>query len=186
MKWASECTASHTAANVLEGPPNFSPNAISLGHGDHRTCDKVMTIGRKTSESRRGKRKEDRNYRSKTYGRLGQLSLPGGLTNKRNFVKRVVSCAYFLLVVSICLFFVRFSLPAFLRINVIILPIIIIIIIANIALQNLLALDLRYYLVVKATEYDGGIHKFAFKLFKYGAHVDQHYFYCRTEHELMR
>jgi len=53
-------------------------------------------------------------------------------------------------------------------------------------LQDLGAIDLRHYLVVRATEYDGGIHKFAFKLFKYGAHVDQHYFHCRTEHELMR
>ena len=48
------------------------------------------------------------------------------------------------------------------------------------------AIDLRCYVVVKAIECGGGTRKFAFKLFKYGAHVDRHYFYCRTESDMIR
>jgi len=48
------------------------------------------------------------------------------------------------------------------------------------------AIDLRGYVVVKALECGGATHKFAFKLVKYGANVDRHYFHCRTEDEMAR
>ena len=49
------------------------------------------------------------------------------------------------------------------------------------------AIDLRGYVVVKALDCDGaGTHRFAFKLVKYAASVDRHYFRCRTEEEMTR
>ena len=48
------------------------------------------------------------------------------------------------------------------------------------------AIDLRAYVVVKTPECGRGTHKFAFKLVKYGTRVDQHYFHCQTEYELIR
>jgi len=48
------------------------------------------------------------------------------------------------------------------------------------------AIDLRGYVVVKAPECDGGTHKFAFKLVKYGTNVDRHYFHCQTDNEMIR
>jgi len=44
------------------------------------------------------------------------------------------------------------------------------------------AIDLRGFVVVRELECG----KFAFKLVKYGTHVDQHCFYCRTEDDMIR
>ena len=48
------------------------------------------------------------------------------------------------------------------------------------------AIDLRHYVVVKATECCGATLHYAFKLVKYGPHVERQYFRCGTENEMIR